>query len=58
MLIAALGLSIVHTNKTLRKLYDLSLISWRQRTLKILEEAELARIARFEEAMKQQRPFI
>ena len=53
-----LGLSIVHTNKTLRKLYDLGLISWRQRTLQVLDEAELARIARFEESLKQQRPFI
>ena len=53
-----LGLSIVHTNKTLRKLYDLGVISWRQRTLKVLKEAELARIARFEESRKQLRPFI
>jgi CRP-like cAMP-binding protein len=53
-----LGLSIVHTNKTLRKLYDLGVISWRQRTLTVLKETELARIARFEEGPKQLRPFI
>jgi CRP-like cAMP-binding protein len=53
-----LGLSIVHTNKTLRKLYNLGVISWRQRTLAVLKEAELARIARFEESPKQLRPFI
>jgi CRP-like cAMP-binding protein len=53
-----LGLSIVHTNKTLRKLYNLGVISWRQRTLTVLKEAELARIARFEESPKQLRPFI
>jgi CRP/FNR family transcriptional regulator, anaerobic regulatory protein len=53
-----LGLSIVHTNKTLRKLYDLGVISWRQRMLTVLNEKELARIARFEDGPKQMRPFI
>lgn len=31
-----LGLSIVHTNKILRKLYDLGVMSWKQRTLDVL----------------------
>jgi CRP/FNR family transcriptional regulator, anaerobic regulatory protein len=53
-----LGLSIVHTNKTLRKLYDRGVISWKQRTLTVLKENELARIARFEDGPKQLRPFI
>lgn len=53
-----LGLSIVHTNKTLRKLYDLGVISWKQRTLTVLKETELARIARFEDGPRQLRPFI
>jgi CRP/FNR family transcriptional regulator, anaerobic regulatory protein len=53
-----LGLSIVHTNKTLRKLYDLGVISWRQRMLTVLKEKELAKIARFEDGPKQLRPFI
>ena len=53
-----LGLSIVHTNKTLRKLYDLGVIIWKQRTLNVLKESELARIARFEDGPKQNRPFI
>ncbi len=53
-----LGLSIVHTNKTLRKLYDRGVISWKQRTLTVLKENELAKIARFEDGPKQLRPFI
>jgi CRP/FNR family transcriptional regulator, anaerobic regulatory protein len=53
-----LGLSIVHTNKTLRKLYDRNVISWKQRTLTVLDEGELARIARVEDGPKQLRPFI
>jgi CRP/FNR family transcriptional regulator, anaerobic regulatory protein len=54
----ALGLSIVHTNKTLRKLYDLGIISWRQRTLRVLKEKELAQIARYHSSPPQVRPFI
>ena len=53
-----LGLSIVHTNKTLRKLYDRGVISWRQRTLKVLDQDELARVARFEDNHSGQRPLI
>ena len=53
-----LGLSIVHTNKTLRKLYDLGVISWKSRKLIVLKESELATIARFEDGPKQLRPFI
>lgn len=53
-----LGLSIVHTNKTLRKLYVRGVISWKQRTLVVLQEGELAKIARFEDGSKQLRPFI
>jgi CRP-like cAMP-binding protein len=53
-----LGLSIVHTNKTLRKLYDHGVISWKQRKLTVLKPRELARIARYEEMPKQLRPII
>jgi CRP/FNR family transcriptional regulator, anaerobic regulatory protein len=53
-----LGLSIVHTNKTLRKLYNLGVISWKQRKLTVLKQHELEKIARFEDGPKQQRPFI
>ncbi len=53
-----LGLSIVHTNKTLRKLYDRDIISWKQRTLAVLNEKELANIARYERVAPQLRPLI
>lgn len=53
-----LGLSLVHTNKTLRKLYDRGVISWRSRTLVVLDEHELARIARYESIGTQLRPLI
>jgi CRP-like cAMP-binding protein len=53
-----LGLSIVHTNKTLRKLYDLDIIRWQQRTLTVLKENELARIARQDAGPPQLKPFI
>jgi CRP-like cAMP-binding protein len=53
-----LGLSIVHTNKTLRKLYDRKVISWQDRTLTVIDENELSRIARFESDGAQPRPLI
>jgi CRP/FNR family transcriptional regulator, anaerobic regulatory protein len=53
-----LGLSLVHTNKTLRKLYDRKLITWRDRTLTVLNATELARIARLEVEAERVRPLI
>jgi len=53
-----LGLSLVHTNKTLRKLYDRKIITWRDRTVTVLDEAELARVARWEEDATVRRPLI
>jgi CRP-like cAMP-binding protein len=53
-----LGLSLVHTNKTLRKLYDRKLVIWRERSLTILDAGELARIARFEIETDRVRPLI
>jgi CRP-like cAMP-binding protein len=53
-----LGLSIVHTNKTLRKLYDRGIISWRHGTLTVLKEKELAQISRQETSAPQLRPLI
>ena len=53
-----LGLSIVHTNKTLRKLHDFGVISWRKRTLRILDQTKLARVARFEDSHTGPRPLI
>jgi CRP/FNR family transcriptional regulator, anaerobic regulatory protein len=53
-----LGLSLVHTNKTLRKLHVLGHIEWRDGMLKISDMNALIRIARFEDAEGQKRPLI
>jgi CRP-like cAMP-binding protein len=53
-----LGLSQVHTNKTLRKLYDRGVLSWRDRVITIHKEDELYRIAGFESDRLPVRPLI
>jgi CRP-like cAMP-binding protein len=53
-----LGLSLVHTNKTLRKLHDRRLIEWRDRLLKVIDMDGLQYIARFEETENATRPLI
>jgi CRP-like cAMP-binding protein len=53
-----LGLSIVHTNKTLRKLADRHVIRWLERGCEILDEAALRRIAGWQPGAPRQRPFI
>ena len=54
----ALGLSLVHTNKTLRRLGSDGLIRWGNQTLELLDVAELRRMAKFDEDDKVMRPFI
>ncbi len=53
-----LGMSLVHTNKTLRRLYDRALLSWREKTLKILDLDGLAKLARYDIAASNPRPLI
>lgn len=53
-----LGLSIVHTNKTLRKLADRKLIKWGERTCDILDEQGLLEAASWEGLEERKRPFI
>ena len=53
-----LGLSLVHTNKTLRKLYDRKLIEWRDKSVTVLDEAALMKLARFETDRDWPRPLI
>ena len=53
-----LGLSIVHTNKTLRKLVDRGLIRWTDKGCLVLDNAGLANVAGWESDEKRQRPFI
>jgi CRP-like cAMP-binding protein len=53
-----LGLSIVHTNKTLRKLSDRRLIRWHDRVCEVLDPKGLREIARWEGLPEGQRPLI
>ncbi|HWU17436.1 MAG TPA: Crp/Fnr family transcriptional regulator [Devosia sp.] len=53
-----LGLSIVHTNKTLRKLADRGLIRWLDRTCQVLDVAGLMELAGWEGLPERQRPLI
>jgi CRP-like cAMP-binding protein len=40
-----LGMSLVHTNKTLRRIYDAKAISWRARSLELLDRDRLRQLA-------------
>ena len=53
-----LGLSIVHTNKTLRKLAERKLIHWHDRACEVLDEAGLRQVAGWDGLDEQKRPFI
>lgn len=53
-----LGLSIVHTNKTLRKLADRGLIRWLDRTCQVLDVEGLMELAGWEGLPERQRPLI
>jgi len=54
----ALGLSLVHTNKTLKALRDRQLASWRNDTLQVMALAALAEIAMVDLQEIQERPLI
>jgi CRP/FNR family transcriptional regulator len=53
-----LGLSLVHTNKTARKLADRGLLRWRERGCQVLDEKGLQEVARAEIPEQTGRPFI
>ncbi len=53
-----LGLSIVHTNKTLRKLANMGVIRWLDRSCDILDPKALASLAGWEGPDNRQRPLI
>jgi CRP-like cAMP-binding protein len=53
-----LGLSIVHTNKTLRKLVERGLIRWRERVCEVLDADALKEIAGWNGAPERKRPLI
>ena len=53
-----LGLSIVHTNKTLRKLSERKLIRWHDRACEVLDPPGLQEVASWEESPELMRPLI
>jgi CRP-like cAMP-binding protein len=53
-----LGLSLVHTNKTLKKLQQRNLVLWRGRGCDVLDPKGLAALAEWEPPQVQQRPLI
>lgn len=53
-----LGLSIVHTNKTLRKLAERKLIRWSERTCEVLDPEGLLAVAGWDGLCEGKRPFI
>ena len=53
-----LGLSIVHTNKTLRKLAERGLIKWHDRACEVLDEVGLLELSGWTGLEEERRPFI
>jgi len=53
-----LGLSIVHTNKTLRKLSDRKLIRWLDRSCEIIDPKGLQDLAEWDAPVERKRPLI
>jgi CRP/FNR family transcriptional regulator, anaerobic regulatory protein len=53
-----LGMSLVHTNKTLKRLYAAKAVRWKGRLFELLDHAALARIAGGDIIIRRQRPFI
>jgi CRP-like cAMP-binding protein len=53
-----LGLSVVHTNKTLRKLADRGLIKWYDKACEVLDEKGLLELSGWTGPERRKRPFI
>ena len=53
-----LGLSLVHTNKTLRKLAARGLVTWRDRICEVSDTDALAAIASWDKSLEPERPFL
>ena len=53
-----LGMSLVHTNKTLRRLTASRMIRWKDRKFEILDRERLVEIAGYDDSEKRPRPFI
>ena len=53
-----LGMSLVHTNKTLKRLLALKAIRWKDRVFEMVDRAALAAIAGEDIGPRRERPFI
>jgi CRP/FNR family transcriptional regulator, anaerobic regulatory protein len=54
-----LGMSLVHTNKTLKRLMATKAVRWKDRLFEVLDRDELARLAKYEPPVQRaRRPFI
>jgi CRP-like cAMP-binding protein len=53
-----LGMSLVHTNKTLKRLHASNAIRWKGRSFELLDRAKLNELAGGEIFVRRQRPFI
>jgi CRP-like cAMP-binding protein len=53
-----LGLSLVHTNKTIRKLMDRKLVMWRDGGCEVIDYDGLKKLARWEGLGEERRPLI
>ncbi len=53
-----LGMSLVHLNKTLKRVVGTKTVRWKPKSLEILDREALARIATYDLVDRQARPFI
>jgi CRP-like cAMP-binding protein len=53
-----LGMSLVHTNKTLKRLYAANAVRWKGRTFELLDRGRLAELAGGDIIVSRTRPFI
>ena len=54
-----LGMSLVHTNKTLKRLAATKAVRWKDKLFEVLDREALAELARYEQPQKRaRRPFI
>jgi CRP-like cAMP-binding protein len=53
-----LGMSLVHTNKTLKRLYAANAVRWKDRVFELVSREALAKIAGGDIVMQRRRPFI
>lgn len=53
-----LGLSLVHTNKTIRKIIQRGFVRWRDRGCEVIDLEGLHKVARWEDSVGGVRPFL